>query len=62
MSKNNPEKRGRETEARKHKGQKVLPVRFVDPTNKRNYIAGQYEGSGDLVMDAKGVPIPYQKI
>lgn len=59
MSKNNPENRGEVTELRKYNGKKVKPVKFIDSTNRRKYIAAMYE-DGKLVMHpVTKQPIPY---
>ena len=40
-------------------GKKIKPVKFISLS--RNFMSAQYE-SGDLVVDAQGIPIAWAKI
>lgn len=60
-SKNNPEMRGAVTELRKFNGKVVKPARVVSPEMRINFIGAAYE-SGEIVVDSKGRPVPYQQI
>lgn len=63
MSKNNPENRGGTTELRKHNGQEVKPVLYIDPVNKRKYIAGATANNGALVLHpVTKEPLAYKNI
>jgi hypothetical protein len=60
-SKNNPEARGKETEARKYNGKVVKPVLFI-ARGVGKYIAAAFE-DGNLVIDKNTkLPIAYKNI
>jgi hypothetical protein len=55
-SKNNPTTREQAREFL-YNGQKIKPVKLV--TSKSSFFAAEYDGSGDLVLDATGAPLPW---
>ncbi|MCP5369988.1 MAG: hypothetical protein H6909_04810 [Rickettsiaceae bacterium] len=55
-SKNNPEGRG-QIKAFLHQGKKIKPVKLVLAT--QSFFAAEYEETGELVMDSKGLPMPW---
>ena len=57
-SKNNPTAR---EQAREFffNGQKIKPVKLV--TKQSTYLAAEYDSSGDLVLSASGIPLPWEK-
>ncbi len=55
-SKNNPEGRGQAREYF-HDGKKIKPVKLI--SNKQSFFAAEYDGSGDLVVDSNGNPLPW---
>ena len=59
-TKNNPENRGKTTEARKHAGKDTKPVKYINGSSR--YMAAQYE-NGELVLDPQTKePIPYKNL
>jgi hypothetical protein len=57
-SKNNPTSREQAREFF-YNGQKIKPVKLV--TRESSYLAAEYDGSGDLVLDDNGVALPWEK-
>lgn len=57
-SKNNPTAREQAKEFF-YNGQKVKPVKLV--TKKSTFLAAELDGSGDLVLDASGAPMAWDK-
>ena len=55
-SKNNPTAREQAKEYF-YKGQKIKPVKLI--TNKSSFLAAEYDSSGDLVVGADGVALPW---
>lgn len=55
-SKNNPEGRGKVKEYF-YQGQKIVPVKLI--LAKQSFFAAEYQDSGDLVVDSKGAPLPW---
>lgn len=40
-----------------YQGKKIKPVKLV--TKNSSYLAAEFDGSGDLVMDSGGIPMPW---
>jgi len=60
-SKNNPDARGKETEARKYNGKPVKPVLFIQ-RGVGKYIAAAFE-NGELAIDKNTkLPIAYKNV
>jgi hypothetical protein len=57
-SKNNPTSREQAREFF-HNSQKIKPVKLV--TKQTSFLAAEYDGSGDLVLDSNGGPISWKK-
>ncbi|MDX2050605.1 MAG: hypothetical protein SFT93_05520 [Rickettsiaceae bacterium] len=57
-SKNNPTARQQAKEFM-FEGKKIKPVKLV--LAKTTYLAAEYDGSGDLVLDNMGQPMSWQK-
>lgn len=57
-SKNNPTAREQAREFF-YDGQKIKPVKLV--TKQTSFLAAEFEGSGDLVVDTNGSPLPWEK-
>ncbi|MDX1916796.1 MAG: hypothetical protein SFT68_02295 [Rickettsiaceae bacterium] len=57
-SKNNPTSREQAKEFFSN-GQKIKPVKLV--TNQTTFLAAEFEGSGDLVLDSLGNPLTWKK-
>jgi len=57
-SKNNPTSREQAKEFF-FQGQKIKPVKLITP--KFSFLAAEFDGSGDLVMDADGQPLPWAR-
>ncbi len=57
-SKNNPTAREQAREFF-HKGQKIKPVKLI--TQEFSFLAAEFDGSGDLVLDLDGKPMTWQK-
>lgn len=55
-SKNNPAGRERAKEYL-YNNKKIKPVKLI--TANRTYFAAEYDGSGDLVVDGSGNPMPW---
>jgi hypothetical protein len=57
-SKNNPTAREQAREFF-YNGQKIKPVKLV--TKQTSFLAAEFEGSGDLVVDGNGAPLSWEK-
>ena len=57
-SKNNPTTREQAREYF-HNGKKIKPVKLISETS--TFLAAEYDESGDLVLSANGVPLPWQR-
>ncbi|MDX1924240.1 MAG: hypothetical protein SFT91_03330 [Rickettsiaceae bacterium] len=57
-SKNNPTSREQAREFF-YNGQKIKPVRLV--TQQSSFLAAEFDGSGDLVLDNSGNPLTWKK-
>jgi hypothetical protein len=57
-SKNNPTTREQAKEYF-HNGQKIKPVKLI--SGQYSFLAAEYEGSGDLVLGADGVALPWER-
>ena len=57
-SKNNPVTREQAKEYF-HDAQKIKPVKLI--SEKHSFLAAEYESSGDLVLDANGVVLPWAR-
>lgn len=55
-SKNNPEGRSKAKEYF-FNGTKIKPVKLI--TRSQSFLAAEYDGTGDLVLDGKGNPLPW---
>ena len=57
-SKNNPTAREQAKEFF-FQGQKIKPVKLITP--KFSFLAAEFDGSGDLVVDTDGQPLPWDR-
>lgn len=63
ISKNNASNRGPAAVLLKLNGREVEPVLYYNHEGGyRKYMAAQYVGSDELVLDSKGNPVPYSSI
>lgn len=56
-SKNNPTAREQAREYM-HNGKKIKPVKLI--SERSNFLAAEYDDSGDLVLGKDGNPLPWQ--
>lgn len=56
-SKNNPTTRGVAKEYL-YGGQKIKPVKLI--TDKGSFFGAEFDGSGDVVLDKNGRPLPWK--
>lgn len=61
-TKNNPQNRGENTGVKKVNGKEIKPVFYIGKhLGHGNYMAGQSE-NGQMILDSKGIPLPFSKI